>query len=371
MKLLIPVAFGLEAVVKRQLKKLGYCHAPATNGRIAVEGDWTDVARLNLWLRSGERVLIELTSFHAETFDALYDAVQGICWEEWMTPHSRILLDGKSYKSTLAAIKASGGVIKKAIVDRLTRKFRLTTLPEDRERFTVGFSIYENEVSVTLDTTGDSLHKRGYRTLAYTAPLKETLAAALIDMTYYFPERAFADPMCGSGTLPVEAAIKSLNIAPGRNRDFDFLHWPCADKAAFAAAKSDALDLEIRDARLDIFAGDINEKAVSIARYHAKQAGVEKQIRFKVADLRNFTSARDHGVLITNPPYGERLEDEASVRETYKALGQMTKALPDWNVYILSGCPAFERAFGRRADKTHKVYNANIECGFYCYPSKT
>ncbi|MCD8306808.1 MAG: class I SAM-dependent RNA methyltransferase [Clostridia bacterium] len=371
MKLLIPVAFGLEAVVKRQLKKLGYDHAPATNGRLAVEGDWTDISRLNIGMRSGERVLIELTSFHAETFDDLYDAVYAFPWEDWMTPHSKILLDGKSLRSTLAAIKASGGVIKKAIVNRLAKKFRLSTLPEDRERFTVGFSIYENEVSLTLDTTGDSLHKRGYRTLAYSAPLKETLAAALIDMTYYFPERAFADPMCGSGTLPIEAAIKSLNIAPGKNRDFDFLHWPSSDKAAFARAKEAALDAEIRDAHLDIFAGDINPDAISVARYHAKQAGVDRYIRFKTADMRSFASQKDHGVLITNPPYGERLDDEASVRETYKALGVMSKALPDWNVYVLSGYPAFERCFGRRAAKVHKVYNANIECGFYCYPSKT
>ncbi len=371
MKLLIPVAFGLEAVVKRQLKKLGYGRAPATNGRIAVEGGWPDIARLNLSLRSGERVLIELASFHAETFDALYDSVFSIPWEDWMTPHSRILLDGKSVRSALAAIKASGGVVKKAIVSRLCQKFRLKTLPEDGERFTVGFSILDNEVSVTLDTTGDSLHKRGYRTLAYSAPLKETLAAALIDMTYYFPERAFADPMCGSGTLPIEAAMKSLNIAPGKNRDFDFLHWPCADRDAFAKAKADALDAEIRNVRLDIFAGDINPDAVSIARYHAKRAGVEKQIRFQTADMKDFTSAKDHGVLITNPPYGERLEDEASVRETYRALGKMAKSLPDWNTYVLSGYPDFERCYGRRAEKVHKVYNANIECGFYCYPSKT
>ncbi|MCD8295686.1 MAG: class I SAM-dependent RNA methyltransferase [Clostridia bacterium] len=371
MKLLVPVAFGLEAVVKRQLRKLGYDRAPATNGRLAVEGGWEDISRLNLCLRSGERVLIELASFHAGTFDELYDAAYAIPWEDWMTPHSEILLDGKSARSALAAIKASGGVIKKAIISRLSDKLRLKTLPEDKERFTVGFSIYEDEVSITLDTTGDSLHKRGYRTLAYTAPLKETLAAALIDMTYYFPERAFADPMCGSGTLPIEAAIKSLNIAPGKNRDFDFLHWPCSDKAAFARAKEEALDSEIRNAHVDIFAGDINEDAISLARYHAKRAGVDKCIRFKAADMKDFASARDHGVLITNPPYGERLEDEATVRETCKALGLMAKSLPDWNVYVLSGFPGFEKAYGRRAEKVHKVYNANIECGFYCYPSKS
>ncbi len=370
MKLLIPVAFGLEAVVKRQLKKLGYEHAPATNGRLAVEGDWKDIARLSLCMRSGERVLIELASFRAETFDDLYAAVSAVSWEDWIGPHAQILLEGKSVRSTLAAIKASGGVVKKAIVTRLCKKYRLRSMPEDRERVTVFFSIYENEVSVAIDTTGESLHKRGYRTAAYSAPLKETLAAGLIDMTYYFPERAFADPMCGSGTLPIEAAIKALNIAPGKNRDFDFLHWQCADKAAFAEAKQEALDGEIHGAKLDIFAGDINEQAVSISRYHAKLAGVEKYIHFRVADMREFTSATPRGTLITNPPYGERLDDEKTVQETYKALGVMTQQLPDWNVYVLSGYPAFERFFGRRAEKVRKVYNANIECGFYSYPSK-
>ncbi len=371
MKLLIPVAFGLESVVKRQLNTLGYGKAPAFHGRIGIEGDWADVARLNLCLRSGERVLIELGNFTATTFDELFDGVYALPWEEFLTPRSQILMDGKSYQSKLGAIKASGGVAKKAIIKRLTDKFHLSSrgLAEDGAKTVVGVSLYQDEVSITVDTSGEGLHKRGYRSLAYTAPLKETLAAGLIDMTYYFPDKAFADPFCGSGTLPIEAAIKALNIAPGLNRDFDFLHWKCTPKGVFEQEKQRAKDLQKRDIKLQIFGGDINERAISIAQFHAKRAGVEKHIIFRVADMARFSATQPRGVLVCNPPYGERLENPEEVKTLYQTLGKTFRALPDWNGYILTGLPDFERYFGKRASKTKKIYNANIECGFYCYES--
>ncbi len=369
MKLLIPVAFGLEAVVKRQLKKLGYENAPAFNGRLALDGDWSDIARLNVFLRSGERVLIELAKFKADTFDMLFDGIYSLPWEQFLTPHSQILLDGKSYKSKLGAIKASGSVVKKAIVRRLIDKYRLNTknLDENGARTIVGFSLYNDEVSVTVDTSGEGLHKRGYRSLAYTAPLKETLAAALIDMTYYFPDKAFADPFCGSGTIPIEVALKALNIAPGLNRDFDCTAWKCTPKGIFESAKEEARDLQ-KEQKLEIFAGDISGKAISIAKYHAKKAGVDRHIKFKCADMAAFSSSISRGVMLSNPPYGERL-GVGEVEELYRALGRTFKALPDWNGYFLSGFEGFERYFGKRADKVKKLYNANIECGFYSYLS--
>ncbi len=371
MKLLIPVASSLEAVVKRQLNKLGYERAPANNGRISVEGDWQDVANLNVFLRSGERVLIELKSFKATTFDELFEGVYSIEWEEWLSPHSKILIDGKSYLSTLGAIKACGGVAKKAIVKRLICKFGLNskTLDESGARTIVGISILNDEVSVTIDTSGEGLHKRGYRSLAYTAPLKETLAAALIDMTYYFPDKAFADIFCGSGTLPIEAAMRSLNIAPGLNRDFDFTLWRCAKRGVLQVAKERANDIKTPTKKVEIFASDISPQAISIAKYHAKRAGVDRAITFKVMDMKDFVSSISHGVLISNPPYGQRLEDEDSVKELYKSLGRVVKNLPDWNAYFLTGFLEFERYFGKRAEKVKKVYNANIECAFYSYPS--
>lgn len=376
MELLIPVASGLEQITKRQLFNLGYEKAPAENGRILVDGDWSDIARLNVFLRSGERVLIKLASFKATTFDELYDGFYSLPWEEWLDMRSQILMDGKSVQSVLAAIKVSGGVAKKAIIQRLSDKLRQgrTTFTEDGARSVIGFSIFQDVVTVTLDTTGDSLHKRGYRSLAYSAPLKETLAAALIDSSFYNPEKdmekPFADPFCGSGTLPIEAALKALRIAPGLKRDFDFTKWKCAPSGVLTAARDEAKALERKDAKPVIFASDINPKAISIAKYHAKQAGVEAHIRFSVADATKFRSNEKYGVLISNPPYGERLSDEKEVQKLMREFGNAFKALPDWNAYVLTSLPDFERYFGKRADKKKKLFNANLPCGLYSYFGK-
>ena len=373
MDLLIPVASGLEQITKRQLFTLGYEKAPAQNGRIEVEGDWQDIARLNVFLRSGERVLLRLATFSATTFDELYDGVYNIPWENYLTVDSQILMDGKSVQSVLAAIKAAGGVAKKAIIRRLGDKLKngRKTFSETGARSIVGVSILKDEVTITLDTTGDGLHKRGYRSLAYSAPLKETLAAALVDSSFYNPEKdpekPFADPFCGSGTLPIEAALKGMNIAPGLQRDFDFTRWACAPKGILNTAKEEAKDMENRSAKLQIFASDVNPKAISIAKYHAERAGATDKIRFSVADARKFTCNIPYGVMISNPPYGERLSDEAEVRKLMADFGKTFRALPDWNAYILTSLPEFERYFGKRADKKKKLFNANLTCGFYSY----
>ena len=376
MKLLIPVASGLEQITKRQLFTLGYEKAPADNGRIEVEGDWLDIARLNLFLRSGERVLILLARFHAETFDELFDGVYALPWEEWLTADSQILMDGKSVQSKLAAIKAAGGVAKKAIIRRLAdkAKSKRQTFTETGARSIVGVSIFKDEVSITLDTSGEGLHKRGYRSLAYSAPLKETLAAGLIDSTFYNPDKdvqkPFADPFCGSGTLPIEAAMKALHIAPGKNRDFDFTAWRCTPNGVLAQAKDEAFALEKHDIKPVILASDINPQAISIAKYHAKKAGVDKYIRFSVADATQFKSTDKYGVHVSNPPYGERLGEEKEVQALMGAFGKAFRALEDWNGYILTSLPEFERWFGKTADKKKKLFNANLVCGFYSYFGK-
>ena len=370
---MIPVASGLEQITKRQLFSLGYTHAPAENGRIEIEGGWQDIARLNIALRSGERVLIVLAKFRAVTFDELFDGVYNIPCENWLCLDSRILMDGKSVQSTLGAIKATGGVAKKAIIRRLSDKIRTgrSLLSETGARSVIGVSLYRDEATITLDTSGESLHKRGYRSLAYSAPLKETLAAGLIDSTFYNPDRdeekPFADPFCGSGTLAIEAALKGLHIAPSLARDFDFTAWNCAPKGVLQRAKEEARDLEKRDRKLQIFASDISPEAISIAKYHAKKAGVEKYIRFSVLDARKFTSDTPCGVLVCNPPYGERLSEENEVRALMSGFGKAFRALPDWNGYILTSLPDFERYFGKRADKKKKLSNANLTCGFYSY----
>lgn len=373
MQLLIPVAAGLEGVVKKQLLSLGYGKAPAENGRIELAGDWADVARLNVFLRSGERVLIKLKEFSAETFDELYDNFYSVPWEEWLAPDSKILMDGKSVSSRLAAVKAAGGVAKKAIVRRLADKKRSgrKTLSETGARSVVGFSIYKDRVTVTLDTSGDGLHKRGYRSLAYTAPLKETLAAAIIDLSFYRPEtdseKPFADVFCGSGTLPIEAAMKALRIAPGAERDFDFRHWECAPDGIFERAREEAKDKELRGRRVCIRGADISSEAISIAKFHARRAGVGHAVDFSVADMRQFQSSSPCGVMICNPPYGERLSDVEEVKTLCRDFGKMFRALPDWSAYILTSFPEFERYFGKRSDRKKKLFNANLACGLYTY----
>ena len=376
MKLLIPVAAGLEQTVKRQLLTLGYDKAPALNGRLEIEGDWLDVARLNVFLRSGERVLIKLAEFPASTFDELFDGVYNVEWEKWLETDSRILMDGKSVSSALAAIKAAGGVAKKAIIRRLSDKKRSArqTFSENGARSIVGVSLYKDVATVTLDTSGEGLHKRGYRSLSYAAPLKETLAAALIDNTFYTVENAdnkpFADPFCGSGTLPIEAALKALKIAPNAKRAFDFEQWKIVDKTALPRAKEEAADIRLQTRSLKIYASDVNPQAISIAKYHAKQAGVEEFIRFSVADARNFKSDEKYGVLICNPPYGERLSDEKSVQQLMRDFGKAFRTLPEWSGYILTSLPEFERYFGKSADRKKKISNANLPCGFYSYLGK-
>ncbi len=373
MKLLIPVAAGLEQITKRQLFQMGFAKAPADNGRIELEGDWQDIARLNLSLRSGERVLILLKRFQARTFDELYEGVYSIPWEEWLTVESKILMDGKSVQSTLAAIKATGGVAKKAIISRLADKIRSgrKTFSESGARSIIGISIFKDEVTVTLDTSGDGLHKRGYRDLAYTAPLKETLAAALIDSTFYNPdkdiEKPFADIFCGSGTLPIEAALKALHIAPGLHRSFDFEGWECAPSGILSLAKEEVRAAEKREVKPIIFASDISPEAISIAKHHAKRAGVEKYIRFSVANATDFRTDLKYGILLSNPPYGERLSEETQVRALMKEVGKTFRKLPDWNAYILTSLPEFERYFGKSADRKKKLFNANLVCGFYSY----
>ena len=373
MELLIPVAAGLEQTVKRQLNKLGYDKCPADNGRIAVEGDWNDIARLNVLLRSGERILLKVAQFKATTFDELYDGMYAVNWESYLEMDSQILMDGKCINSVLGAIKACGGVAKKAIISRLAdkKKSGRRTFTESGARTIVGFSIFNDMVTVTIDTTGDGLHKRGYRTLSVAAPLKETLAAAILDTTFYNPERdsekPLADPFCGSGTFPIEAAMKAWNIAPGAKRSFDFERWAFVPKQASTLAREEAKDGECRNRSVHIFGSDINPKNVEIAKQHARQAGVADAIKFSVADARRFTCDIPHGILVCNPPYGERLSDQKEVQGLMREFAKAFRALPDWNAYVLTSLPEFERWFGKNADKKKKLSNANLVCGLYSY----
>lgn len=365
MKLLIPTATGIEAVVKRQLNSLGYPDIRAINGRVEVDGcSWHDVARLNMFLRSGERVLIQLAKFSANDFDELYDGVSSVAWGDIVSKDGRVTVVTKSVNSKLFAHHSIQSVGKKAIVSVLQRKYG--ALLEMGEEYRVELDITDDCVSVNLDTTGVGLHKRGYRTKPYDAPLKETTAAALIDLSVWNPDKTFTDLFCGSGTLPIEACLKALKIAPGLNRSFAYQQWGCVDADAYSQALAEAHDIQVeRD--LQIIGGDISPKAIEIARFHAKQAGVDKYIKFNVRDAREFVTKSSYGVNVSNPPYGERLGDVEQARELARDMGKLYKSLDKWNFYFLSPVETFERDFGRRADKKRYIYNAGIKCSYYSF----
>ncbi len=369
MKLLIPVAVGIEAVVKRQLTLLGYPDTRAINGRIAVEGcSWTDVARLNMFLRSGERVLINLAQFSAVTFDELFEGVRNINWCDYVDKRGRVTVITKTVNSKLFAHHSVQSVGKKAVVSVLSQKYG--TLCEDGAEYKAELDITNDVCSVNLDTSGVGLHKRGYRTLAYSAPLRETTAAALIDLSVWNPDKAFADVFCGSGTLSIEAAIKALKIAPGLKRTFAYRQWACADTSAYVLARDEAEQIRV-DRPLNIIGADISAEAISIANYHAKQAGVDRHVKFNIRAAQDFKSKASYGVNISNPPYGERLGDLDEVKQTAKDMGKLYQTLNNWNFYFLSPYQEYERCFGRRADKKRFLYNAGIKCSYYAFLSKT
>ena len=365
MKLLIPAATGIEAVVKRQLFALGYPDTRAINGRIAVDGcSWQDVARLNMFLRSGERVLIQLAEFPANDFDQLYHGITSVPWCEVVSRNGRVTVITKAVNSKLFAHHSIQAVGKKAIVSVLQQKYGV--LPESSEEYKIELDITDDICSVNLDTTGVGLHKRGYRTKPYDAPLKETTAAALIDLSVWNPDKTFTDLFCGSGTLPREACIKALKIAPGLNRKFAFQEWACVDAQAYSLAVEEAHDVRV-ERNLQIIGGDISEKAIEIAQFHARQAGVDKYIKFNLRDARQFVSNASYGVNISNPPYGERLGDIEQARQIARDMGKLYKSLDKWNFYFLSPVETFERDFGRHADKKRYIYNAGIKCSYYSF----
>ena len=365
MKLLIPTATGIEAVVKRQLNTLGYPDTRAINGRIAVDGcSWLDVARLNMFLRSGERVLVQLAQFPARDFDELYEGIASVKWGDLVSKDGRVTVICKAVGSQLFAHHSIQAVGKKAIVSVLQGCYG--TLEESGEEYRVELDVTNDVCSVNLDTTGVGLHKRGYRTTPYDAPLKETTAAALIDLSVWNPDKVFTDLFCGSGTLPIEACIKALKIAPGLNRQFAYQQWQCVDKGAYSLALQEANDVRV-ERNVNIIGGDVSPRAIEIAQYHAKQAGVDKYVKFNLRDAREFVSNASYGVNISNPPYGERLLDVEQARQLARDMGKLYRSLDKWNFYFLSPIDTFERDFGRRADKKRYIYNAGIKCSYYTF----
>lgn len=372
MKIIISCVSGTEASVKRELSRLGVTDAKAFDSKFEVVGDFELLAKLCVWLRCADRVFIELGKFKVNNFDELFDNVSKIDFSVYLKKYTRVLLDGNCVKSKIMAIKSSGGVIKKAIMNNLEKNYGTTS--ETGETIKIYFSIINDICWILLDACGNGLHKRGYRKLTYSAPLKETLACSMLDLSIYSPKKILADVFCGSGTIAIEAAMLARNIAPGINRHFDFEKFKNYPQNLLEKVKKDAKNQEI-DCYPKIFASDINPEAIELAKQNAKIAGVEKYINFSVLDMKDFKSNDEYGIIISNPPYGDRLMDKTQVKKLYADFFVMFKNLKNWSCYILTDYEEFETIFKRKADKKRKLYNAKIKCNYYTFlgkkPAKT
>ena len=366
----VTCASGVEKAVKSELKRLGYGDVPADNGTLSFSADALAVARCNLFLRSADRVYIKVKEFTARTFDELFDQTKETDWENYLPKDAKILVNGKSVKSTLFAISACQSIVNKAIVDRLIDSYKATRLMENGPTYKVEFSIYKDQVRLYINTSGEGLHKRGYRDLVGIAPIRETLASAMILMSDYYYQRPFADPFCGSGTIAIECAKIALNIAGGKGRRFAFNDWPNFSDKYFDLAMEEALDNERRNFKPEIFASDVDLKAIKLAKRHAERAGVLDKIKFSVSDVKDFKNSLSFGTIVTNPPYGERVYDLKQAEECYKSLGRAFLELDKWSCFVITSAKSFERHFGKKADRERKLFNSNKECRLYYYYSK-
>jgi putative N6-adenine-specific DNA methylase len=366
LNLCAPCLFGLEGLLGNELRHLGFDEVKPENGRVRFAGDGGGVARANICSRFAERILVELGSFRAETFDQLFEGTKALPWEDFIPRTGSFPVKGFSLDSQLHSVPDCQKIVKKAVAARLGTRYGLEWLPENGALHQVQFSLMKDAAVLYLDTSGVSLHKRGYRPAQVAAPLRETLAAAMVDIAGYRGRGELCDPFCGSGTLSVEAAFAARNRAPGLLRRFSAQDWDCFDKTVWTAEREAARGREYHgDYR--IFASDIDPKAVSIARLNAERAGEAAHICFEVADARSFARQTERGVVVTNPPYGARMLEQAEAEELYRGFGAAMEKLTGWSRFLLSSHAGFERFYGRPAPKKRKLYNGTIPCTLYIY----
>ncbi|MBR1457437.1 MAG: class I SAM-dependent RNA methyltransferase [Oscillospiraceae bacterium] len=362
----VPCLFGLEGLVADELRRLELSGVAAENGRVYFTGGTDAIAAANVNLRKGERVLLELGSFPATSFEALFEGTRALPWEEWIPADGAFPVTGHSLNSKLFSVSDCQRILKKAVAERLKGKYGLQWFPETGAVHQIRFSIMKDQVSLCLDTSGQGLHKRGYRPAHNAAPLRETLAAAMVGLARYRGRGDLCDPFCGSGTIPIEAALIARNRAPGLARHFAAMDWPVLDAKIWEDARERARAREFHG-DYSILGSDIDPKAVSIARENARRAGVDDVVRFEVADATAFSRSTERGVIVTNPPYGERILEKQDAEALYRGFGRALAACPNWQVYLLSSHTEFERCFGRQADKKRKLYNGMIKCDLFMY----
>jgi putative N6-adenine-specific DNA methylase len=366
-ELVVPCHFGLEAVTKREIYDLGYEITHVEDGRITFEGDAEAICRANVFLRTAERVLLQVGRFHAETFDELFEGIKALPWEEYIPENGKFwVTKASSIKSKLFSPSDIQSIAKKAMVERMKQSYHVNWFPEDGAPYPVRIFLLKDEVMVTLDTSGDSLHKRGYRLMTSKAPITETLAAALILLSPWRKERILVDPFCGSGTFPIEAAMIAANIAPGMKRSFTAEQWTnLIPKKLWYETVAEAEEMVDTDIDTDIQGYDLDGEVVKAARENAKRAGVEALIHFQQRAVADLHHPKKYGFIITNPPYGERLEDKKELPGLYTQIGQAFAGLDSWSLYMITSYEDAERYIGRKADKNRKIYNGMIKTYFY------
>lgn len=365
--LLVPCHFGLEAVLKREIYDLGYEITKVEDGRVTFEGDEEAICRANIFLRTAERVMIQVGRFKATTFEELFQGIKNLPWEEYIPEDGKFWVKkASSINSKLFSPSDIQSIAKKAMVERMKQKYHKEWFKEDGAAYPVRIFLLKDEVTVALDTSGDSLHKRGYRTMTSKAPLTETLAASLIMLTPWRKDRILVDPFCGSGTFPIEAAMIAANIAPGMNRDFTAEEWTnLIDRKLWYECVKEAEEMIDTTVKVDIQGYDIDGDVIKAARENAKRAGVEHMIHFQQRAVADLSHPKKYGFIITNPPYGERLEDKADLPELYTQIGQAYQRLDSWSMFLITSYTETEKYIGRKADKNRKIYNGMLKTYFY------
>lgn len=364
-KLLATAAMGLESIVANEVKELGY-ETTTDNGKVFFEGTARDIAKANLWLRTADRVKLIAGEFEATTFDDLFEQTKAIEWEKYLPVDAEFPVQGKSVKSKLHSVPTCQSIVKKAIVERMKKAYhRNAFLDESGPRFKIEVSILKDKVQLSIDTSGAGLHKRGYRVGQGEAPLKETLAAALIKLSRWSPDRPFVDPFCGSGTIVIEAAMIGQNIAPGYNREFDSEQWPWIGSKIWDEVRAEAEEQANYDQPLNILGTDIDHRMIQIAEENVIEAGFAGIVRLQQRQVTDFTTTEENGVVIGNPPYGERIGEVEVIEEMIGDMGQMFSKYPTWSVYMLSSMEGFEKLYGQKATKKRKLYNGFIRTDLF------
>ncbi|MFC0271660.1 class I SAM-dependent RNA methyltransferase [Metabacillus herbersteinensis] len=369
--LIATAAMGLEALVGKEVKDLGY-DCTIENSKVIFEADELAICRSNLWLRTADRVKILVGEFQARTFDELFEKTKALNWGDYLPENAEFPVIGKSVKSTLASVPDCQRIVKKAIVENIKKHYKKTAdwLEEDGPFYRIEIALLKDKATLTIDTSGSGLHKRGFRTEQGEAPIKETLAAAMVLLTNWTPDRPFVDPFCGSGTIPMEAALIGQNIAPGFNREFASENWHWIGKETWNSARQEVEDKANYNQPLEIYGHDLDHRMVRVAEGNAEEAGLNDLITYKQMQVRDFTTKLDYGVIVGNPPYGERLGEKRAVENMYKEMGQAFSKYDTWSIYMLSSHPDFEKLYGKPATKKRKLFNGFIRTDYYQYWGK-